>query len=206
MATLTIKSVGNSAGVLLPKEILTKLRVEKGDVLHVIETENGIELTAYDPEFDAQMAIAEDIMREDRRHPAQTCKMTEPIWINLRVIKAFHDRQINEHGGLPGLRDEGLLLSALSRPENAYHYSDPKPDIAELAAAYGFGLAKNHPFNDANKRTALIAMRLFLKLNGYDLAASLEDKYKTIIRVAASNMSEDELAQWISNSLEAIKS
>jgi hypothetical protein len=71
-------------------------------------------------------------------------------WINLRVIKAFHDRQINEHGGLPGLRDEGLLLSALSRPENAYHYSDPKPDIAELAAAYGFGLAKNHPFNDAN--------------------------------------------------------
>ena len=56
--------------------------------------------------------------------------MTEPIWINLRVIKAFHDRQINEHGGLPGLRDEGLLLSALSRPENAYHYSDPKPDVA----------------------------------------------------------------------------
>ena len=92
--------------------------------------------------------------------------MTEPIWINLRVIKAFHDRQINEHGGLPGLRDEGLLLSALSRPENAFHYTDPKPDVAELAAAYGFGLAKNHPFNDANKRTALIATRLFLKLNG----------------------------------------
>ena len=115
----------------------------------------------------------------------------------MRVIKAFHDRQINEHGGLPGLRDEGLLLSALSRPENAYHYSDPKPDIAELAAAYGFGLAKNHQFNDANKRTALIAIRLFLKLNGYDLAASPEHKYKTIIRVAASDISEDKLAQWI---------
>ena len=68
--------------------------------------------------------------------------MTEPIWINLRVIKAFHDRQINEHGGLPGLRDEGLLLSALSRPENAYHYSDPKPDIAELAAATASGSRK----------------------------------------------------------------
>ena len=94
--------------------------------------------------------------------------MSEPTWINLRVIQAFHDRQINEHGGLPGLRDEGLLLSALSRPENAFHNSDPKPDVAELAAAYGFGVAKNHPFNDANKRTALIAMRLFLKLNGYD--------------------------------------
>ena len=132
--------------------------------------------------------------------------MIEPIWINLRVIKAFHDRQINEHGGLLGLRDEGLLLSALSRAENTFHYSDPKPDLAELAAAYGFGLAKNHPFNDAYKRTALIAMRLFLKLNGYDLAASPEDKYKTIIRVAASDISEDELAQWIRKNLEKMKS
>ena len=132
--------------------------------------------------------------------------MSEPTWINLRVIKAFHDRQINEHGGLPGLRDQGLLLYASSRPENAYQNSDPKPDVAELAAAYGFGLAKNHPFNDANKRTALIAMRLFLKLNGYDLAASPEDKYKTIIRVAASDIIEDELAQWIRKNLKEIKS
>ncbi|MDB2397422.1 type II toxin-antitoxin system death-on-curing family toxin [Planktomarina temperata] len=132
--------------------------------------------------------------------------MSEPTWINLRVIQAFHDRQINEHGGLPGLRDEGLLLSALSRPENAYHCSDSKPDAAELAAAYGFGFAKNYPFNDANKRTALIAMRLFLRLNGYDLAASPEDKYKMIIRVAASNISENELAQWVRKHLEKMKS
>ena len=131
--------------------------------------------------------------------------MKEPIWINLRVVKAFHDRQINEHGGLAGLRDEGLLLSALSRPENAYHYSDPKPDVAELAAVYGFGLAKNHPFNDANKRTALIAIRLFLKLNGYDLVASPEDKYKMIIRVAASEISEYELALWIRENLKEIQ-
>ena len=132
--------------------------------------------------------------------------MTEPIWINLRVVKAFHDRQINEHGGLAGLRDEGLLLSAWLRPENAYHYSDPKPDVAELAAVYGFGLAKNHPFNEANKRTALIAMRLFLKLNGYDLVASPEDKYKTIIRVAASEISEYELALWIRENLKKTQS
>jgi len=131
--------------------------------------------------------------------------MKEPIWINLRVVKAFHDRQINEHGGLAGLRDEGLLLSALLRPENAYHYSDPKPDVAELAAVYGFGLSKNHPFNDANKRTALITMRLFLKLNGYDLMASPEDKYKTIIRVAASEISEYELALWIRENLKEIQ-
>jgi len=132
--------------------------------------------------------------------------VSEPTWVNLRAIKAFHDRQINEHGGLPGLRDEGLLLSALSRPENAYHCSDSKPDAAELAAAYGFGFAKNYPFNDANKRTALIAMRLFLRLNGYDLAASPEDKYKMIIRVAASNISENELAQWVRKHLEKMKS
>ena len=123
--------------------------------------------------------------------------MIEPIWVNLRVNKAYHDRQINEHGGLPGLRDEGLLLTALARPENAYHYSDAKPDIAEIAAAYGFGIAKNHPFNDANKRSALIAMRLFLKLNGYDLSTLPEEKYRTIIQVAASDVSEVELAQWI---------
>ena len=131
--------------------------------------------------------------------------MKEPIWINLRVVKAFHDRQINEHGGLAGLRDEGLLLSAWLRSENAYHYSDPKPDVAQLAAAYGFGLAKNHPFNDANKRTALIAIRLFLKLNGYDLVVSPEDKYKTIIRVAASEISEYELALWIRENLKEIQ-
>ena len=117
--------------------------------------------------------------------------MSEPTWINSRVIKAFHDRQINERGEILGLRDEGLLLSALSRSENSYHCSDPKPDAAELAADYGFGFAKNYPFNDANKRTALIAMRLFLKLNGYDLAASPPDKYKTIIPVDASNIIED---------------
>lgn len=127
--------------------------------------------------------------------------MIDPIWLNLRIIKAFHDRQINEHGGLPGLRDEGLLVSVLSRPENSYHYSEPKPDIADLASAYGFGLVKNDPFNDANKRTALIAMRLFLKLNGYDLSASPEEKYRTIIQVAASEISEVELAQWLRTNL-----
>ena len=107
---------------------------------------------------------------------------------------------------MPGLRDEGLLLTDLPRPENPYHYSDPKPDVAELAAAYVFGLAKNLPFNDANKGTALIAMRLFLKLNGYDLAASPEDRCNMIIRVAASDINEHELAQWVRKHLKENKS
>ena len=95
--------------------------------------------------------------------------MSEPTWINLRVLKAFHERQINEHGGLPGLRDEGLLLSVLSRLENAYHCSDVKPDVAELAAAYGFGLAKNHPFNDANRHDHRVEHGLFVHMAHTDL-------------------------------------
>ena len=122
----------------------------------------------------------------------------------MRVIKACNDPQINEHGGLLGQRNGGFLLSALSRPEKAYRTSEPKPDIAELTAAYGFGLSKNPQFNDANKRTALIAMRLFLKLNGFEMAASAEEKYATIIRVAASEMSEAELAHWIRGKLREI--
>ena len=128
--------------------------------------------------------------------------MTEPIWINLRVIKAFHDRQINEHGGLPGLRDEGLLLSALSRPENAYHYSDPKPDIAELAAAHGFGLAKNHPFNDANKRTAIALAVMFLGANGIRIRMTDEDLYFQTVRAARCKEKDrekekDSIALWL---------
>ena len=95
--------------------------------------------------------------------------MSEPTWINLRVLKAFHERQINEHGGLPGLRDEGLLLSVLSRLENAYHCSDVKPDVAELAAAYGFGLAKNPPFNDANRHDHRVEHGLSVHMAHTDL-------------------------------------
>jgi death-on-curing protein len=127
--------------------------------------------------------------------------MTEPVWINLRVVRALHDRQINEHGGLPGLRDEGLLASSLARAPNLYHYSGQRPGMHELSAAYGFALAKNHPFNDANKRTAFISMRLFLKVNGFDLRARPEEKYNMIIRVAASDATELELAQWIASNL-----
>ena len=116
--------------------------------------------------------------------------MMQPVWINLRAIKAFHDRQIIEHGGLPDLRDEGLLISALSRPQNLYNYSDPKPDISDLVAAYAFGLSKNHPFNDANKRTELAALHLFLKTKKHDLGANVHEKYTVIIQVAVGKMGE----------------
>ncbi len=123
--------------------------------------------------------------------------MSEPIWIREDVARAIHRRQIAEHGGLDGLREPGLLASALERPKSLLAYSNPAPDLAALAAAYAWGVARNHPFADGNKRMALVLLRLFLRLNGADLAASGADKYDTMMRLAAGDLSETELAGWI---------
>jgi death-on-curing protein len=123
--------------------------------------------------------------------------VNEPIWIEDRVVVAIHRRQLAEHGGLEGIRDEGLLQSALGRPKNLLAYSELSPDIASLAAAYAYGIVKNHPFVDGNKRTGYVVMRTFLKLNGCDLEASSAEKYKIWIELADSKLSEAELAQWI---------
>jgi death-on-curing protein len=120
----------------------------------------------------------------------------EPIWISKAVILAVHDEQLAEHGGGEGVRDEGLLDSALARPPNRSTY-DQKADLAALAAAYAFGIARNHPFIDGNKRTAYVAMELFLSLNGLELTASDHDAVLTMIKLAAGEIGEDELAIWI---------
>ena len=123
--------------------------------------------------------------------------MQEPSWLRYDVIIAIHQMQIAEHGGKQGVRDEGLLKSALDRPLNAYHYQEPKPDLAFLAASYAYGIARNHPFIDGNKRTAFVALRLFLKINQLDLKASQQDKYTIIMKLASGRLSESELADWI---------
>jgi death on curing protein len=120
----------------------------------------------------------------------------EPIWLLREVILAVHEEQLAEHGGLAGIRDAGMLDSALSRPEQLFAYGDA-PDIADLAAAYGFGIARNHPFADGNKRTAFVAIELFLGLNGYDFNASDEDCILTILALAAGEMEEAQLAAWV---------
>jgi death-on-curing protein len=117
-------------------------------------------------------------------------------WLRLDAVLAMHRRQIAEHGGGDGIRDIGLLESALARPQNI-HAHDPAADMAALAAAYGFGIAKNHPFIDGNKRTALVATRTFLLLNGYQLNATGEDKYVTFLSLAEGTIAEDELAAWL---------
>ena len=127
--------------------------------------------------------------------------MAEIIWLLEDAVKAIHQRQIAEHGGTPGLRDEGLLKSALARPRNLLAYSEQNPDFAQLAASYAHGIARNHPFIDGNKRTALIAARTFLLLNGRDLEASQEDKYLTFMRLAEGVISEEQLADWIRQNL-----
>ena len=123
--------------------------------------------------------------------------MPKIVWLLEETITAIHHRQIAEHGGSEGLRDEGLLLSALARPQNLLAYGEPAPDLASLAAAYAYGIARNHPFVDGNKRTALVAARTFLILNGVDLEATQDDKVLTFLSLAEGAVSEEELTDWI---------
>jgi death-on-curing protein len=116
-------------------------------------------------------------------------------WIDRRSLLLLHGESVAEHGGGDGIRDEGLLDSALARPQNQLAYG--APDFADLAASYCVGLAKNHPFVDGNKRVAFLSMGLFLALNGYRLQATQVEATLTILAVAGSDMSEAELAQWI---------
>jgi death-on-curing protein len=117
------------------------------------------------------------------------------VWLDRDVMRAVHEEQLAEHGGGTGVRDEGLFESALGRPLNLAGYG--APDAAALAAAYGFGLARNHPFVDGNKRTAFVAVELFLWLNDWRLVADDADCVLTMVSVAAGELSEDELAQWL---------
>ena len=121
--------------------------------------------------------------------------MKVPIWVGEAVVLAIHRRQLAEHGGSDGVRDRGLLESALFRPKNQLACGNP--NLFDLAAAYGYGITQNHPFIDGNKITAYVVMRTFLKLNGYDIQASLAEKYEIWIRLADNRISEAELANWI---------
>ena len=123
--------------------------------------------------------------------------MKDPLWISQGVVLALHDQQLQIHGGIPGIRDVSLLESALSRPLQLWQYGEPKPDLCSLAAAYAFGIAKNHGFLDGNKRTAHMVYRLFLAKNGIKLVASREDKYSNMIYLAAGQQSEESFAEWL---------
>lgn len=125
------------------------------------------------------------------------------VWIGESVALAVHDMQLAEHGGLNGVRDKNLLESALAKPRNQEVYGTP--DVAELAASYAFGLARNHPFVDGNKRTAFVVCELFLNLNGWVLAANDVDCVLTMQALAAGEISELKFADWIRSNSAAKK-
>ena len=123
--------------------------------------------------------------------------MAKIVWLLEETVTAIHHRQIAEHGGSEGLRDEGSLSSALARPQNLLSYGEPRPDLASLATAYAYGIARNHPFIDGNKRTALVVARTFLLLNGVDVDATQDEKVLAFLNLAEGAISEEELADWI---------
>jgi len=123
--------------------------------------------------------------------------MIEPQWIRLDVVLAIHAAQLAEHGGLDGLRDRSGLESVIASPRNLFAYGSPTPDIAAMAAQYAFAIACNQFFLDGNKRTALVVCRTFLLLNGHNLDASNDEKYKTIMKLAAGQIDIDQMAAWI---------
>ena len=120
----------------------------------------------------------------------------EPLWLTRVVVEAIHTDQIREHGGLFGLRDETGLEAALARPRHQWLY-EPAMDVASLGAACAFGLTQNHPYNDGNKRVALVAMLTFLQINGKDMNADEDDVLTMMIALAAGRLAEPDLASWI---------
>jgi death on curing protein len=118
----------------------------------------------------------------------------EPRWLDAAIALAIHDRQLSEHGGSSGIRDPGMLESALARPINSRSYGED--DLAALAAAYAFGVARNHPFIDGNKRTAWVFARMFLELNDRLLSFEPIDALRTVLALAAGSLSEEDLADW----------
>jgi death on curing protein len=122
--------------------------------------------------------------------------VTEPRWLSITIVLAIHADQMREHGGALGIRDRGLLESALSRPLNLIRY-EPATDLAALAAAYGFGIARNHPFLDGNKRVAFQTMYTFLGLNGLTIAAEEPAVVEVMLAVASGSIQESDLAAWL---------
>ena len=116
------------------------------------------------------------------------------IWVTAEVASAAHAEQVAEHGGDDGVRDHGLLDSAMARPVNLAGYGEP--DVADLAAAYAFGIARNHPFVDGNKRTAAVVSETFLTLNGYELTATDAELVVAFVALAGGELSEVEMADW----------
>jgi death on curing protein len=127
----------------------------------------------------------------------------EPRWLTRLVVDAIHADQLRQHGGLPGIRDENVLESALARARQKWAY-DSATDIASLAAAYGFGLVRNHPYRDGNKRIGFLALVTFLGINDYELETTDEEVVSTMLALADASFTESQLAKWVRNRLRRV--
>src|SRR5213595_1304132 len=126
--------------------------------------------------------------------------MSQPKWLKLQAVLIVHNESLEEHGGLAGVRDEGLLESALVRPQHVYHYKRVT-ELSRLAASYAFAIAKNHPFNDGNKRAAFAAATVFLWINGFEFDGSQVDATNTTFQLAAGEISETEFGKWLKQNM-----
>ena len=131
--------------------------------------------------------------------------MTGPVWISLELAVAIHERQLAEHGGGSGVRDAGLLQSALARPQQLLAHGGAEVDLVSLAAAYAFGIARNHPLVDGNKRTAAVTCELFLQLNGCVLLADDVAMYPVFLGLAEGSVGEAELTEWLRANVRPVK-
>ncbi|MEM9939725.1 MAG: type II toxin-antitoxin system death-on-curing family toxin [Pseudomonadota bacterium] len=125
-----------------------------------------------------------------------------PVWLRKEAIIILHDESLADHGGLPGFRDKNLLDSALARPENLFHYGEP--ELADLAAEYAFGIVRNHPFLDGNKRAGFLSAATFLLINGQMLRASEADATNMTLALAASDIDAEAYAAWLKENLEPV--
>ena len=168
--TVKLTTVGNSTGIVLPKELLEKLRVKKGDTLYVLDVPDGIKLTLSSRTSPSQMDVAE---RRDAGRPGHLERSSRSRPWTTRSGSAKHSRcpqpQLAEHGGLDGVARSGDAVVALARPRNQFAYTDPTPSMPELAAAYAYGISRNHPFVDGNNGMAAVVCETFLELNGMRL-------------------------------------
>jgi death on curing protein len=203
MVQLKIRRFGNSLGVVLPKEVIQRLQTGDGERVFLIESGDGdYRLTPYDPAFEDKMDKAEQIMNRYRNTLHALAKWSvakkkkEPLWIETRDALAIHDRNLALHGGTVGVRDHGLLDSALARPRQHYAYAD-SPNVIEMAVLYTAGIVRNHPFVDGNKRTGFVIGILFLELNGFDFKASEADATHSVMGLAAGTLDEAGYAIWL---------
>jgi antitoxin component of MazEF toxin-antitoxin module len=157
---LTLRQVGGSIGATLPKDMTERLHLEVGDHVLAVETAEGILLTPFDPSVEEGLALAAKTAEVERPARVGQVMAAEPRWLPRVVLDAAHLDQVRGHGGLAGVRDENALEAALARAPQNWHYN-PTVRFPELVAAYGFGVATAHPYNDGNKRVAFLAMAIF---------------------------------------------